>query len=370
VEDGYWRAVVKRDPAADGRFVTGVITTGIYCRPSCPARRPRRNNVRFFPNPEAAESAGLRACLRCRPREAGALPHVERMAGICRLIDDDPWRRWTLRDLAKASGHSRFHFQKVFRRIVGVTPKAFAESRRLDRLKERLREGDDVTGALFAVGFGSSSRLYEKGAARMGMTPGAFRKGGRGVEIVWTIRRTKLGRLLLACTPRGVCAVSLGGSVRGLRASLERDYPNAVLVRDDAALDGPVRRIEEHLDGKRPSPGLPMDVAATAFQAAVWRALQAIPYGGTATYASIASAIGRPGAARAVGRACASNRAAVLVPCHRAVGADGTMRGYRWGTSMKKALLKAEADGIRRPLRGGSSEAAGSAAGRRPLRVR
>jgi len=347
IEERMWRAFVARDTRADGSFVCAVTTTGIYCRPSCPARKPLRRNVRFFLTAQRAESEGFRACRRCRPRETDAAdPALGRALRICRHIESNPWDRPTLGSLARLAGTSPFHLQRSFRALVGVTPRQYAEACRLERLKERLRKGDNVTRAMNEAGYGSSSRLYGSAAARLGMTPAAWKRGGRGVTIGYTIVSSPLGRMLVASTGRGVCAVSFGGSDAALARSLRDDFPEAdlrrVTTRSGDALSRWAGRLQDHLAGRRPRLDLPLDIRVTAFQCRVYEALRAIPPGATLSYGEIAQAVGVPKGARAVGRACATNPVPLVIPCHRAVGADGGLTGYRYGRARKKALLDAE----------------------------
>jgi len=343
-EAGYWQAVLARDSAADGAFVFGVRSTGIYCRPSCPARRPGRAQVVFFGVPEAAEQAGFRACRRCRPADqAAADPAVEAVRQVCRLIEMAAEGPPTLTALGGQVGLSPAHLQRTFKRVLGITPRQYADACRLGRLKAELREGADVTGALYGAGYGSSSRLYERAPAQLGMTPATYRRGGGGMTIGYTIVDSPRGRLLVAATDRGVCAVSLGDADADLEAALRQEYPAATIRRAGRTLGPAVQAILRHLRGETAAIDLPLDVQATAFQWQVWEALRAIPYGSTRTYREIAASLGRPQAARAVGRACASNPVSLLVPCHRAVGTDGSLTGYRWGVDRKRALLAQEA---------------------------
>lgn len=347
VEQQYWDAVARRVRAADGAFVYAVTTTGVYCRPSCPSRRPRRENVQFFPLPEAAEQAGFRPCRRCRPEQQKASdPAAERVRRACRLIDEALEEGESgvpsLGRLGAAVGTSAHQLQRLFQRQLGISPRAFAAARRLARVKARLRQGEGVAGALYDAGYGSSSRLYERSDAQLGMTPATYRKRGQGMAIAYTVAPCALGRLLVAATERGIAAVSLGDSDAALEAALGEEYAAATIRRDDGALGPWVKAILAHLAGSAPDLALPLDLQATAFQWRVWRELQKIPYGETASYAEIARRIGRPAAVRAVANACAGNRAALVVPCHRVVRGDGTPGGYRWGAERKAKLLAAE----------------------------
>lgn len=342
-----WTAVLNRDAQADGRFVYAVSSTGVYCRPSCPSRRPRRESVTFFTGPGEAERAGYRPCRRCRPRNAVSEPArtVQRACAHIEAHLDEPV---TLEALGRELGMSPYHLQRTFKRITGVSPREYARARRMERFKERLQQGDDVTAATYEAGFGSGSRVYERSDARLGMTPATYRRGGRGMRIRFGTAPSPLGRLLVAATDRGICAVTLGDSDEELAAALRREYPHAVVERAGEEDEGLRSRIEEvvrHLEGASPHLALPLDVRATAFQERVWKALQEIPWGETRSYGEIAAAVGRPGAARAVARACASNPAALVVPCHRVVRGDGEPGGYRWGAERKRRLLEREADG-------------------------
>ncbi len=341
-DSSFWQAVSDRDAGADGRFVFAVSTTGIYCRPSCPSRRPRPENVRFFPLPEAAERAGFRACKRCRPNEAN--PSDRRLARIrkaCRLLDaaEEPM---TLAQLGKAVGVAPHHLQRLFTQTVGVSPRVYADARRLERLKGELKSGESVTSALYGAGYGSSSRLYETSSASLGMTPARYRAGGAGESIAYTIVASALGRLLVAATERGLAMVALGADDRELAAELAAELPGAHLVRDDSGLGTWVGPLVRHLAGTLPHLDLPVDVRATSFQRQVWEALRSIPPGATTSYRDLARRIGQPSAARAVARACATNPVAVVVPCHRVVRGDGALGGYRWGVERKQALIERE----------------------------
>jgi len=346
-EAARWRAVQSRDRAADGIFVYGVRSTGIYCRPSCPSRKPRPNQVVFFPLPEAAEQHGFRECRRCRPRTANLRdPRTQAVAKVCREIDasvregnDAPV---TLSALSAPLGMSPHQLERAFRSVMGITPRQYADAQRMRRLKFQLRKGDDVTTALYDAGFGSSSRLYERAPSHLGMTPATYRQGGAGMRVNYTIVDSPLGRLLVGATDRGISALYLGESDARLEAALQKEYPRAEIRRDRNGLEGWVSKILEHLRGREPNLDLPTDVQATAFQRRVWEELRRIPYGTTRTYSQVAQAIGQPAAVRAVARACATNPTSVVVPCHRVVRGDGNLAGYRWGVERKQALLEHE----------------------------
>jgi AraC family transcriptional regulator of adaptative response/methylated-DNA-[protein]-cysteine methyltransferase len=337
-----WRAVTARDRTHDGAFVYAVRSTGVYCRASCPSRRPRRERVEFFPVPAAAEAAGYRACLRCRPRVAtDRHPHASLTERACRLLDarEGPV---PLADLARQLGVSAGHLQRTFTRVAGISPRAYADARRTGRLRAALRSGTGVSGALYQAGYGSPSRVYESGAAMIGMTPATYRKGGKGMTVRFTTTASPLGRLLVAGTPRGLCFVSLGDSDAALERALATEFPAADRDRDDRGLRGVTEQVLERIRGRVPSDRLPLDVRATAFQRLVWDELRRIPPGQTRSYAEVAAGIGRPTATRAVAAACAGNPVAVVIPCHRVVRSDGGTGGYRWGAERKAALLRTE----------------------------
>lgn len=334
-----WRAVLARDRAEDGRFVYAVTSTGIFCRPSCPSRRPRADRVRFFESPADATRAGFRACERCRPNEAGD-PWVSRIARACQLIAcadaDVPLAR-----LARSAGSTPHHFLRVFTRIVGVTPRQFADARRFESVRRLLRTATDVTSAFVEAGYGSSSRFYERAAPRLGMPPVTYRRGGVGQTIRYTTTRTAVGWMLVASTDVGICGIALDDARARVVERLRTEYPHATLEPTTDMRDA-VRFVLDHLEGRTPRGDLPLDVRATAFQWQVWNALRAIPRGETRTYSDVARAMGRPTASRAVARACATNPVAVVVPCHRVVPAAGGVGEYRWGAARKSALLARE----------------------------
>jgi AraC family transcriptional regulator of adaptative response/methylated-DNA-[protein]-cysteine methyltransferase len=342
-DEAFWRAVLKRDARFDGKVFFAVRSTGIYCRPSCPARRPRREQVVFFRVPEAADSAGFRSCRRCRPRSTAMTdPQVEMVRQACVYIESHLDESPTLEDLSAHTGVSPYHLQRVFKRIVGITPRQYAAAFRLSHFKTSVKKGGTVTGAMYEAGYGSSSRLYERAPGQLGMTPADYRRGGKGVRIHYTITGCSLGRLLVAATEKGVCSVRIGDSDAALDADLLSEYPAAEVNRDDEFLSNLVEQLLRHIEGQQPHLDLPIDVQATAFQWSVWEKLRAIPYGSTRSYSDIARAMGRPTATRAVARACATNPVALVIPCHRVVREDRSLGGYRWGLERKRALLERE----------------------------
>jgi AraC family transcriptional regulator of adaptative response/methylated-DNA-[protein]-cysteine methyltransferase len=348
--NSYWQAVLERDAQFESAFVYAVRSTGVYCRPTCASRRPSRQQVAFYSSPEAAERAGFRPCRRCRPRgeAAESRSQAKLVECLCREIEtglDEGDGALTLAALGQRAGANPHQVQRSFKRVMGITPRQYADAKRLSRLKSRLREGQDVTGALYEAGYGSSRALYEHAPTRMGMTPATYRRGGRGMRIGYTIADSPLGRMLVGATQRGVCAVCLGDSDRALETDLSTEYPHAEIRRDDATLSPWVTAFLRHLQGRTPHLDLPVDVRATAFQWRVWEELRAIPYGTTRSYSDVARAIGRPTAVRAVARACATNPVAVVIPCHRVVGKDGGLHGYRWGLERKQELLALEKRG-------------------------
>lgn len=344
-QDEFWQAVIAKDPGFDGTFVFAVSSTKIYCRPSCPSRRPHRERVSYFRLPEAAEQAGFRACRRCHPRQTTSTdPQIELVQRACRYIAAQDETSVTLAELGKHVGISPFHLQRVFKKVMGITPRQYADACRIGKFKTRVRESGSVTGAMYDAGFSSSSRLYARAPTELGMTPATYGRGGRGATINYTISPCSLGLLLVAATERGVCAVKLGDSAAGLAADLATEYPSAEIRRADSLLSEPVEKLLEYLSGKHPDLHLPLDIQATAFQWQVWENLRAIPYGETRSYGEVAKAMGRPTAVRAVARACATNPVALVIPCHRVIREDKTLGGYRWGLERKDALLEKEKD--------------------------
>jgi AraC family transcriptional regulator, regulatory protein of adaptative response / methylated-DNA-[protein]-cysteine methyltransferase len=338
-----WKLVLDRDRHSDGAFVYAVRSTGIYCRPSCASRRPRRDQVLFFPLPVAAERAGFRPCRRCKPERAKAAdPQLEMVRRACLLLDDGSGEPAKLSTLAARLEVSPFHLQRVFKRVMGISPREYQDARRMERLKKELKDNRSVTYALYEAGFGSSSRLYENAHQKLGMTPATYGRGGLGMTIRYTVVQSPLGRLLLAATARGVCRVGMGEGDKALAEDLRHEFPAAEIQRDDAALRGWSSRLLKQSNGWQPQVELPLDIRATAFQKRVWETLKRIPLGSTRSYAEVARAVGKPRAARAVARACATNPVALLIPCHRVVESGGGLGGYHWGLKRKEALLERE----------------------------
>jgi AraC family transcriptional regulator of adaptative response/methylated-DNA-[protein]-cysteine methyltransferase len=343
-EDIYWQAVLEKDARFNGIFVYGVRSTGIYCKPSCPSRRPRRAKVSFFAATEAAEGKGFRACLRCRPRaRAASDPRVRLVLHVCRSIEAHALEGVpSLTELGAELNVSPHHLQRTFKSITGVTPRQYAAAHRLKQFKSRIKDGEDVTAAMYDAGFGSSSRLYEKSSEHLGMTPATYRRRGKDMKINYAIVDCHLGRMLVAGTERGVCTVQFGARDEALEEALATEYPAASITRDDSGLGDWIEELLHHLEGSQPNLKLPLDLQATAFQTRVWDELRRIPYGVTRSYAKVAEAIGQPTAARAVARACATNPVALITPCHRVVREGGHLGGYRWGLDRKEKLLEVE----------------------------
>ena len=345
-EETRWDAVVARDSEQDGKFVYAVATTGVYCKPSCPSRRALRANVTFYADPGAAERAGFRACLRCGPRatESATARVIARARAYVESHLDEPH---TLADIARAAGMSATHLQRTFKRLVGVSPRHYAAALRADRLKSHLRTGVTVSRATFDAGYGASSRAYDAATVQLGMTPGAYRRGGEGVHIRFMTAATPLGRLLVAATERGVCAVTLGDDDATLENALNSEYPRSTRTRvrggsGNEDLREWTAKVASHLKGADSAIAIPIDVAGTPFQQRVWGELQRIPYGETRSYSQVAASIDAPRAVRAVASACARNRLSIIIPCHRVVRETGALGGYRWGLARKKKLLARE----------------------------
>lgn len=341
--DRFWQAVADRDRAWDGRFVYAVQSTGVYCRPSCPSRRPHRRQVVFFALPEAAEREGYRPCLRCKPQQMnGSDRETQAVRTLCGQIAEGTNRRVDIAAIADQAQIAPRRLRGLFKQMLGVTPTQYAQACRRQHVKALLQNCHTVTRALYGAGYGSTSRLYENVSGKIGMTPATYRRGGKGTTICYAISDSALGSLLVAATDKGICNVRLGDSEATLEADLHREFPAAVLQPDDRHLRQWVETILRHLDGRQPCLDLPLDVRATAFQQRVWQELRSIPWGQTRRYGDIAATIGQPTAVRAVARACASNPAALIVPCHRVIGKDGQLAGYRWGLKRKQDLLARE----------------------------
>jgi AraC family transcriptional regulator of adaptative response/methylated-DNA-[protein]-cysteine methyltransferase len=342
--DPRWAAVLARDPRADGTFVYAVETTGVFCRPSCAARRARPENVSFHPDVVAAERAGFRPCRRCRPDEAPAGERdAARVADLCRFIEqsDSPP---ALAELARRAGWSSFHTQRRFKAVTGVTPRAYAHAQRRARLHQELGSEPSVTRAIYGAGYNSPARFYEKSEQLLGMTPSEFRRGGEHLVIRFALGESSLGSVLVAATDRGVCCVLIGDDRDELTRDLAARFPYAERIGDEPELKSMLARAIALVEMPAVTPALPLDIRGTAFQERVWRALSGIPAGETRTYSELAREIGAPGAARAVASACAANPLAVAIPCHRGVRTDGSLSGYRWGVERKRALLAREAE--------------------------
>lgn len=343
-QDEFWNAVLSKDRRFDSRFVFAVSSTGIYCRASCPSRRPRRENVSFFALPAAAESAGFRPCLRCRPGDVRTTdPQVEMVQQVCRMIEANDGEPITLEVLSDKVGVSSFHLQRTFKNIMGMSPSEYAQTRRMNHFKQSVQAGEKITNAIYDAGFGSSSRLYELASSQLGMTPATYGKGGRGAVIRYAIGDSPLGRLLVAATNKGVCSVRLGDSDDALTTELRQEFNAAEILLDESSLRSALAAVVDHLNDKTPRIDLPLDIRATAFQRQVWEQLQKIPVGETYSYAQVAKDIGQEKAVRAVARACATNPVALVIPCHRVIREDKGLGGYRWGLDRKKKLLEREA---------------------------
>lgn len=338
--DKKWALVLARDTNADGKFVYAVKSTRIFCRPSCPSRRPRREHVEFFPSPADARKAGYRECRRCVPSQGNL--QLKKVEDACRFIDRNLETTLSLNAVARHAGVSPFHFQRIFKRTLGISPREYQQARRAGKFRNALRSEPRITDAVYEAGYSSSSRAYETIHARLGMTPSAFRRHGEGMEIRFAVFPTPLGKLLIAATPRGVCSVQFGESEAALADCLREEFRAATIVHDRGALAETGAKLREFIAGSLLPLDVPLDIQGTAFQQMVWTALRQIPHGETRSYTDIAKAIGRPKAVRAVASACASNHVAIIIPCHRVVQKSGNLSGYRWGTKRKAALLQTE----------------------------
>lgn len=345
-ETKLWDAVQNRDARRDGEFVYGVMTTGVYCRPSCGSRRPLRKNVRFFTTPEEAERANLRPCKRCHPKNAQGSVLNRVVHELARQIEAQPERTLSLEQLARRAGYSPFHLQRSFKAIMGSSPKEYQTAARVRMLKKELRSDAAVADAIYQAGFGSGSRVYEKADGQLGMTPSEYRSGGKGLTISYASGQTPLGLMMIGATDRGICFLQFGDSDAELLTGLQQQFPAAAVQAMPEAsrtqFDSWMSALNRHLRGIEPRLDLPLDVRGTAFQLIVWRYLQKLPYGEVRSYAEVATAIGKPTAARAVARACATNSVALLIPCHRVVRGTGELGGYRWGMQRKRVLLDNE----------------------------
>jgi AraC family transcriptional regulator of adaptative response/methylated-DNA-[protein]-cysteine methyltransferase len=343
VNDPRWAAVVARDAAADGKFFYSVKTTGVYCRPSCAARRARPENVAFYASGADAERAGFRPCQRCKPDQISlAEQRAARVAAACRVIEaaETPPR---LAELADRAGLSPYHFHRVFKAVTGLTPKTYAAAHRAQRLRQQLERGGTVTAAIFDAGYNSNARFYAQSDELLGMTPSTYRAGGANAEIRFAIGECSLGSILVAASERGVCAILLGDDPDALARDLQDKFPRARLIGGDQVFEDLVAQVVGFVEFPEVALDLPLDVRGTAFQQRVWQALRKIPVGSTVSYTDIAKRIGAPKSVRAVAQACAANTLAVAIPCHRVVRNDGAVSGYRWGVERKRALLEREA---------------------------
>ena len=339
-EINYWEAIQSRDAAFDGVFFYAVKSTGIYCRPSCPSRKPLRENIVFFTELESAQQSGFRSCLRCLPERENST-----VQEICQFIDAacaGGDTRISLQTLSLQFNLSESHLQRSFKKVMGISPRQYCESKRIKKFKNASKISADVTTAMYEAGYSSGSRLYEKASSQLGMTPATYRNQGKNMTINYVIVDCNLGKLLVAATERGICSVTLGDEEKTLQQELIKEFSRAEIRADDSFLKSSVNEILAHLEGKQPRLNLPLDVQATAFQKMVWEELQRIPYGETASYSQVAERLGKPSATRAVARACATNPVALITPCHRVVRSDGSLSGYRWGVERKKKLLEQE----------------------------
>lgn len=339
-QEAMWQAVLTRDSKANGRFVYAVTSTGIYCRPTCPSRRPLPQNVAFYANPSNAETDGFRACKRCLPNQETPVTSLVRK--VCQHIQEREDSVPTLVELGQSVGSSPSHLQRVFKEATGVTPRQYALAWRMDRFKAMIKDGQNIATALYEAGFSSPSRLYETSEEHLGMSPGVYRKGGKGMDIYRTVVACPMGRLLVAATNKGVCSVKLGNSDSELEENLKAEFPSATHRQDGGHLAVWTAEILSYLDGEKTGLDLPLDIQATAFQQQVWQALRTIPYGETRTYQQVAQTMGKGDASRAVGTACGANPVALVIPCHRVLRKDGGLGGYSWGLDRKQSLLDME----------------------------
>lgn len=345
LEETLWKAVLNRDPNFEGKLFYGVRSTGVYCRPICPSRRPNRNQVCFFQSAREAEIAGFRACKRCQPQfETVANTTKAKVLAVCRYIETQGDRIPTLSELCSQVGMSPSYLQRIFKQIMGVSPFQYADALRSQRLKQRLQKGEEIADAVYNTGYGSSSQLYEKAPKQLGMTPKTYQQAGKTISIVYAIAPCPLGYLLVATTGKGICAVKLGDEADKLEHTLIQEFNQADILRDDHTHKEWIQAIIDFIAGDKTHLDLPLDVRGTAFQKQVWQALQKIPYGETRTYTNIACDIAKPHAVRAVGNACGANAIALIIPCHRVLRSDGSLGGYHWGIERKQKLLVQESE--------------------------
>ena len=345
--DARWDAVLARDGASDGKFVFAVSSTGVYCRPSCPSKRPRRENVSFFVHPSDAETAGFRACLRCRPKALAGNPRQQLVKAICRYIELHLDESITLANISAEFRQSPFHLQRTFKAVLGITPRQYADGCRMRGFRQKLKAGHSVTRAMHDAGYSSTSRLYSRSTSELGMEPAKYRRGAIAASIRYTCTSSPLGRMLLAATDKGICSIQFADSDEELEQALRQEFPFAVRRRDDVELADLAKRVIGKIRGSEPAESLPLDIRATAFQRRVWTYLQSLHVGETKSYSDVARAIRRPSAVRAVARACATNPVAIAIPCHRVVRSDGDSGGYRWGIQRKEKLLQMEGASVR-----------------------
>jgi AraC family transcriptional regulator of adaptative response/methylated-DNA-[protein]-cysteine methyltransferase len=343
VEDSRWQAVLGRDGASDGKFVFAVSSTGIYCRPSCPSKRPKRENVTFFRRPQEAETAGFRECLRCRPKAIAGNPRQELIKAVCRYIEQHLDEPVTLARLGAEFHQSPFHLQRTFKAVLGITPKEYADSCRMRGFRQKLKAGHSVTRAMHDAGYSSTSRLYSRTSSELGMEPAKYRRGAIATPIRYSFTESPIGRMLIAATEKGICSIQFADSEEELEQGLKQEFPFALRRRDDNGMANLAGQVAQRISGAESSTSLPLDIQATAFQRRVWSHLQSISFGNTQSYTQVAKAIRRPSAVRAVARACATNPVAIAIPCHRVLRSNGDLGGYRWGIGRKKALLDLEA---------------------------
>jgi AraC family transcriptional regulator, regulatory protein of adaptative response / methylated-DNA-[protein]-cysteine methyltransferase len=342
IEDSRWQAVLARDGASDGKFVFAVSSTGVYCRPSCPSKRPRRENVTFFRKPQEAETAGFRECLRCRPKAITGNPRQELMKSVCRYIEQHLDEPVTLARLGAEFRQSPFHLQRTFKAVLGITPKEYADSCRMRGFRQKLKAGHSVTRAMHDAGYSSTSRLYSRTSSELGMEPAKYRRGAIAAPIRYACADSPVGRMIIAATNKGICSIQFAESDEELEQGLKHEFPFAVRRRDDEGLAKLAEQVVQRIAGAERSSSLPIDIQATAFQRRVWSYLQSIDFGETRSYTEVAKAIRHPSAVRAVARACATNPVAIAIPCHRVLRSNGDLGGYRWGLQRKKALLEIE----------------------------